>query len=59
MIIVFIYGLTVGAYKVFPYEFLDSTKDGFDSNDQIIQNPSLSKFDPNSIINIKNESDII
>ena len=55
----FIYGLSVGVYEIFPYEFLDSIKDNLDSTDQTIQNPSLDKFDSNSIIDVKNESDII
>ena len=57
--IIFIYGLSVGVYKIFPYESLNWLNDDLGSNYQVIQNPSLDKFDLYSIIDIKNESDII
>ena len=61
VIIVFFYGLSVGMYKVFPYEFLDSSEDTLSGkitigNNQYVNQPdidSLIKIDNNLEINLK------
>ena len=51
----FCYGLSVGTYKIFPYEYLNEFKDEIESNERIIQNSDISSFEL-SDINIKNDA---
>jgi len=53
----FSYGLSVGTYKIFPYDNLNSFKDDIESNDKINKNFDVSDFEPSNI-DIQNESDI-
>ena len=54
----FFYGLSVGTYKIFPYEYLNSFKDDIELNQKITENLDIPSFDP-SIIDIQNKSDIL
>ena len=54
----FFYGLSVGTYKIFPYEHLNSFKDEIESNEKIIKNFDTTNFELSNI-DIKNESDIL
>ena len=53
----FFYGLSVGTYKIFPYENLNSFKDEIEPNEKITKNFDVSNFELSSI-DIKEESDI-
>ena len=53
----FFYGLSVGTYKIFPYENLNSFKDEIESNEKITKNFDVSNFELSSI-DIQKESDI-
>ena len=56
---VFIYGVLVGTYKIYPYDLMDSAK-SIISNEKNILNEenSIVKNDVKSLISIKSESDI-
>ena len=58
VIIVFFYGLSVGMYKVFPYEFLDSSEDTLSGKITIGNNQYINQPDIDSLIKIDNKSDI-
>ena len=58
VIIVFFYGLSVGMYKVFPYEFLDSSEDTLSGKITIENNQYVNQPDIDSLIKIDNKSDI-
>ena len=58
VIIVFFYGLSVGMYKVFPYEFLDSSEDTLSGKITIENNQYVNEPDIDSLIKIDNKSDI-
>ena len=58
VIIVFFYGLSVGMYKVFPYEFLDSLEDTLSGKITIENNQYVNQPDIDSLIKIDNKSDI-
>ena len=58
VIIVFFYGLSVGMYKVFPYEFLDSSNDALFGQKTIENNQFVNQADIDSLIKIDNKSDI-
>ena len=58
VIIVFFYGLSVGMYKVFPYEFLDSSEDTLFGKITIENNQYVNQPDIDSLIKIDNKSDI-
>ena len=58
VIIVFFYGLSVGMYKVFPYEFLDSSEDTLYGKITIGNNQYVNQPDIDSLIKIDNKSDI-
>ena len=58
VIIVFFYGLSVGRYKVFPYEFLDSSEDTLSGKITIENNQYVNQPDIDSLIKIDNKSDI-
>ena len=58
VIIVFFYGLSVGMYKVFPYEFLDSSEDTLSGKITIGNNQYVNQPDIDSLIKIDNKSDI-
>ena len=57
LVVSFSYGLSVGTYKIFPYDNLNSFKDDIESNDKINKNFDVSDFEPSNI-DIQNESDI-
>jgi hypothetical protein len=56
--VIFIYGLSVGAYKIFPYEFLDSSLDVIIEEKAIEDNQFIIQADLDSLIKIDDESDI-
>ena len=56
--IVFFYGLSVGMYKVFPYEFLDSSSDALSGQKAIENNQFLNQADIDSLIKIDDKLDI-
>ena len=58
VIIVFFYGLSVGMYKVFPYEFLDSSEDTLSGKITIGNNQYVNQPDIDSLIKIYDQSDI-
>ena len=58
VIIVFFYGLSVGMYKVFPYEFLDLSEDTLSGKITIGNNQYVNQPDIDSLIKIDNKSDI-
>ena len=58
VIIVFFYGLSVGVYKIFPYELLDSSNDALFGQKTIENNQFVNQADIDSLIKIDNKSDI-
>ena len=56
--IIFFYGFSVGMYKIFPYEFLDSSSDALSGQKAIESNQFLNQADVYSLIKIDGESDI-
>ena len=56
--IIFFYGFSVGMYKIFPYEFLDSSSDALSGQKAIESNQFLNQADIDSLIKIDNKSDI-
>ena len=56
-LVVFFYGLSVGVYKIFPYELLDSSKDIL-FGQKTIENQFVNQADLDSLIKIHNKSDI-
>ena len=52
----FSYGISVGTYKIFPYEYLNSFKDNIEFNEQLPQNSNAYNFQ--SRIDIQDKSDI-
>ena len=56
--IVFIFGLTVGVYKVFPYEILDSSLDAIKEEAPTENNQFIIQSDLNILVRIDGESDI-
>ena len=56
--IIFIYGLSVGVYKIFPYELLDSSNDALFGQKTIENNQFVNQADMDSLIKIDNKSDI-
>ena len=57
-VVVFFYGLSVGVYNIFPYEFLDSSKDILSGQKTIENNQFVNQADIDSLIKIDNKSDI-
>ena len=57
--IIFIYGLSVGVYKIFPYEALDSSLDIIIEEKSIEDNQFIIQADLDSLIKIDDELDII
>ena len=57
--IIFIYGLSVGVYKIFPYEALDSSLDIIIEEKAIEDNQFIIQADLDSLIKIDDELDII
>jgi len=57
-VVVFFYGLSVGVYNIFPYEFLDSSKDVLSGQKTIENNQFVDQADIDSLIKIDNKSDI-
>ena len=57
-VVVFFYGLSVGVYNIFPYEFLDSSKDALSGQKTIENNQFVNQADMDSLIKIDNKSDI-
>jgi len=56
--IIFIYGLSVGVYKIFPYEALDSSLDIIIEEKAIEDNQFIIQADLDSLIKIDDEEDI-
>ena len=56
--IVFIFGLTVGVYKIFPYEIFDSSADLIKKETSIKNNQFITQTDLNSLVKIDKESSI-
>ena len=56
--IVFIFGLTVGVYKIFPYEILDSSADLIKKETSVENNQFITQTDLNSLVKIDKESSI-
>ena len=56
--IIFFYGFSVGMYKIFPYDFLDSSKDTLTGQKTIENNQFVNQADVGSLIKIDNKSDI-
>ena len=56
--IIFIYGLSVGVYKIFPYELLDSSLDAIKDEKTVENNKFITQTNLDSLIRIDNESDI-
>jgi len=52
----FSYGISVGTYKIFPYEYLNSFKDNIELNEEISKNSNVYNFEPR--IDIQDKSDI-
>ena len=56
--IVFIFGLTVGVYKIFPYEIFDSSADLIKKETSVENNQFITQTDLNSLVKIDKESSI-
>ena len=56
--IVFIFGLTVGVYKIFPYEILDSSLDTIKEEAPTENNQFITQSDLNTLVRIDGKSDI-
>ena len=56
--IIFIFGLTVGVYKIFPYEIFDSSADLIKKETSIKNNQFITQTDLNSLVKIDKESSI-
>ena len=56
---IFIYGLSVGVYKIFPYEALDSSLDVIIQKKAIEDNQFIIQADLDSLIQINDGSDIV
>ena len=56
--VVFFYGLSVGVYKIFPYELLDSSNDTLFGQKDVKNNQFVNQPDIDSLIKINNKSDI-
>ena len=56
--IVFFAGLSVGVYKIFPYELLDSSKDILSGQKTLETNQFVNQADIDSLIKIDNQSNI-
>jgi len=57
--VIFIYGLSVGVYKIFPYEFLDSSLDVIIEEKDIEDNQFIIQTDLDYLIKINDELDIV
>ena len=55
---VFFYGFSVGMYKIFPYELLDSSNDALFGQKTIENNQFVNQADIDSLIKIYDQSDI-
>ena len=55
---IFFFGTYVGLYKIFPYEFLDSSKDVLFGQKTIETNQFIKQANIDSLIKIYNKSDI-
>ena len=56
--IIFIFGLTVGVYKIFPYEIFDSSADLIKKETSIKNNQFITQTDLNYLVKIDKESSI-
>ena len=56
--IVFIFGLIVGVYKIFPYEILDSSLDTIKEEAPTENNQFITQSDLNTLVRIDGKSDI-
>ncbi len=57
--VIFIYGLSVGVYKIFPYEALDSSLAIINEEKAIEDNQFIIQADLDSLIKIDDEADIV
>ena len=57
-VVVFFYGLSVGVYNIFPYEFLDSSKDVLSEQKTIENNQFVNQANVDSLIKIYDQSNI-
>ena len=55
---IFFFGTYVGLYEIFPYEFLDSSKDVLFEQKTIQNNQFVNQADLSSLIKINSKSDI-
>ena len=56
--VIFFYGFSVGMYKIFPYELLDSSNDFLFEQKTVGDNQFVNQTDVNSLIKIHTKSDI-
>ena len=56
--IIFIFGLTVGVYKIFPYEIFDSSADLIKKETSVKNNQFITQTDLNYLVKIDKESSI-
>ena len=56
--IVFIFGMVVGVYKIFPYEILDSSADLVKKDRSIENNQFITQSNLNTLVKIDEESDV-
>lgn len=56
LVVSFSYGISVGTYKIFPYEYLNSFKDNIEFNERTLKNFDAYNFE--SRIDIQDSSDI-
>ena len=56
--LIFVLGVYVGVYKIFPYEILDSSRDVFFGQRTIENNQFINQANVNSLIKIDSKSDI-
>ena len=56
--VIFIYGLSVGVYNIFPYELLDSSLDAINEEKTIENNKFITQSNFDSLIRIDDEVDI-
>jgi len=56
--IVFIFGLSVGAYKIFPYDTLNSSLDAIKGETSSVDNQFITQSDLDSLVKIDDELDI-
>ena len=58
VVLIFVFGIYVGTTKIFPYEFVDSSKDVLFGQKTIENNQFVNQADIDSLIKIYDQSDI-